>query len=74
MSWSDQVIAAHERNISNSGEGRALLIQCWKQFCEHQTAEPAIDLAHHLISDGNANEVELGFHVLNALGLGDTSL
>jgi hypothetical protein len=73
MSWSEQVIAAHERSISKSRDRRALLLQSWRQFCEDRIPGSAVDLACQLVS-GNANEVELGFHVLNALCLADASL
>jgi hypothetical protein len=73
MSWSEQVIAAHERSISKSRDRRALLLQSWKQFCEDRIPDAAVDLACQLVS-GNANEVELGFHVLNALCHADASL
>jgi hypothetical protein len=73
MSWSERVIAAHERSISKSRDRRALLLQSWRQFCEDRIPDSALDLACQLVS-GNANEVELGFHVLNALCLTDTTL
>jgi hypothetical protein len=36
--------------------------------------EPAVEKALELVTDGNANEVELGFHVLMDLALTEPSL
>jgi hypothetical protein len=75
MSWTAQVIEAHERDLSRRpGDRRGKLIEIWKHCRSRNSAEPTINLALQLVADGTANEVELGFYVLMDLGLADASL
>jgi hypothetical protein len=75
MSWTEQIIAAHKRSLSERRpDRREELIARWERFRGGDGPEPAIDKALELVADGNANERELGFYVLMDLGLSEPSL
>ncbi|MBD2073444.1 hypothetical protein H6F86_05995 [Phormidium sp. FACHB-592] len=75
MLWTERVIAAHKRRLSERApDRRKELITCWELSRSGDSPEPAIKKAFELVADGNANERELGFYVLMDLALNDPSL
>jgi hypothetical protein len=75
MRWTEQVITAHKNRLSERPpDRRGALIAIWEHARSGTSLEPAVEAALELVSDGNANEVELGFYVLMDLALTDPSL
>jgi hypothetical protein len=75
MGWTEQVIGAHKRRLSERPpDRRGELLARWERWRSGSPSKPAVEMALELVADGNANEVELGFHVLMDLGLSEPSL
>jgi hypothetical protein len=75
MRWTEQVIAAHKRRLSERpADQRGELIERWERSRRGRAPEPAVETALRLVADGNANEVELAFYVLMDLALTEPSL
>lgn len=74
MSWSEQVIAAHQRALTEKDAKRAALLASWNAFRRCGEADQTINQALKLVSEGGANEVELAFHVLLAIGFQEPEL
>jgi hypothetical protein len=75
MRWTERIIAAHKRGLSERPpDRRGELIARWERLQSGGGPELAVDLALELVTDGNANEVELGFHVLMDLALTEPRL
>jgi hypothetical protein len=75
MRWTEQVILAHRDRLSQRPpDRREELIARWEQARSGAGPQPAIEKARELLTDGNNNETELGFHVLMDLALTEPSL
>ena len=75
MRWTEKVIAAHKKGLSRRPpDRRGDLIVRWENSRDGDSPEPAVEKALELVADGNANESELGFHVLMDLALSEPSL
>ena len=70
MRWTERIIAAHKRDLSERPpDRRGELIALWERLRSGGGPEPVVEKALELATDGNANEEELGFHVLMDLAL-----
>jgi hypothetical protein len=75
MRWTERVIDAHKRSLSERPpDRRGELIARWERSRSGTGPGPAVEQALELAADGNANERELGFHVLMDLALTQPSL
>jgi hypothetical protein len=75
MRWTERVIAAHKRGLSERPpDRRGELIARWERSRSGGDPEAAAQTALELVADGNANEKELGFYVLMDLALTKRSL
>ena len=75
MRWTERIIAAHKRSLSERRpDRRGNLITRWERWREGGGSEPCIEKALELVADGNANEKELGFYVMEDLALNEPAL
>ena len=75
MRWTEQVIFAHKNSLAQRpADRRPRLIALWEQYRNDGSSDPVVETAVELATQGNVNEVELGFYVLMDLALKDSSL
>lgn len=75
MRWTEQIIEAHKSHLDRRPpDRRPRLISLWEQYQRVGALQPAIDMALELATQGNSNEVELGFFMLMDLAQSDASV
>lgn len=75
MHRTEQIIAEHKNSLSQRpADRRPTLIALWEQYRTDGLSKPVVEKSLELAAQGNANEVELGFHVLMDIALNDASL
>jgi hypothetical protein len=75
MRWTERIILAHKEGLSKRPpDRRGELITHWERSRSGDSPEPAVEKGLELVTDGNANEVELGFYALMDLALTEPSL
>ncbi len=75
MNWIERVILAHKKSLDQRPpDRRACLIALWEQYRNDGMPRSAVEMSLELATQGNRNEIELGFCVLMDLALSDESL